>query len=70
MLRKNSFIVFFILIFLNITVSLSSDNIIKNIEIKGNKRIPTSFILNVAKKYLNLNISSASVLQLTKLLVG
>ena len=34
MLRKNSFIVF-ILIFLNITVSLSSDNIIKNIEIKG-----------------------------------
>ncbi len=68
MLRKNSFIVFFILIFLNITVSLSSDNIIKNIEIKGNKRIPTSFILNVAKKYINLNISSDDINQITKTL--
>ncbi len=66
MKRKNSFLIFFILIFFNINVSLSNDNLIKKVEIVGNKRIPISFISNITNKYLNLKISNDDINKITK----
>ena len=53
MKRINSFFIFVILIFVDISISFSNDYLIKKIEILGNKRIPASFITNLTNKYFN-----------------
>ena len=62
MKSTNSFLIFVILIFLDITVSFSNDYFIKNVEIIGNKRIPKSYITNITNKYFNKNITDEASL--------
>ena len=66
MKRTNSFFIFVILIFFNISISLSNDYFIKDVEIVGNKRIPTSFISNITNKYFNQKITDEDINILTK----
>ena len=66
MKRTNSFLIFLILIFFDISISFSNDYLIKKVEIKGNKRIPTSFITNITNKYFNKNITDDEINILTK----
>ena len=47
MKRTNSFLIFLILIFLDIKISFSNDYIIDKVEITGNQRIPSSYITNI-----------------------
>ena len=66
MKSKNSFLIFIILIFLDISVSFSNDYFIKKVEITGNKRIPTSFITNITNKYFNKKITDEEINLITK----
>ena len=66
MKSKNSFLIIIILIFLDINVSFSNDYLIKEIEITGNKRIPTSYITNITNKYLNKKITDEEINLITK----
>ena len=66
MRSKNSFLIVIILIFLDISVSFSNDYFIKNVEITGNKRIPSSFITNITNKYFNKKITDEEINLITK----
>ena len=66
MKSKNSFLIFIILIFLDISVSFSNDYFIKKVEITGNKRIPTSYITNITNKYFNKKITDEEINLITK----
>ena len=66
MKRTNSFFIFIMLIFFNISISLSNDYFIKKVEIFGNKRIPSSFISNITNKYLNQKITDEEINIITK----
>ena len=66
MKSKNSFLIFIILIFLDISVSFSNDYFIKKVEITGNNRIPTSYITNITNKYFNKKISDEEINLITK----
>ena len=64
--RTNSFLIFLILIFLDIKISFSNDYIIDKVEITGNKRIPSSYITNITNKYLNKKITDEEINLITK----
>ncbi len=66
MKRKNSFLIFVTLIFLDVSISFSSDYIIKKVEITGNKRIPISYITNIANQYINKKITDEEINLITK----
>ena len=66
MKRTNSFLIFVILIFLDASISFSNEYIIKRFEVKGNKRIPTSYITNITNNYLNKKITDEEINQITK----
>ena len=66
MKRINSFLIFVIFIFLNISITFSNDYLITKVEITGNKRIPTSFITNITNKYLNQKITDEEINIVTK----
>ena len=66
MKRISSFLIFLIVIFLNISISFSNDYLIKKVEITGNKRISTSFITNITNKYINQKINSDLINLITK----
>ena len=66
MKSTNSFLIFVILIFLDISVSFSSDYFIKKVEIIGNKRIPSSYIMNITNKYFNKKITDEEINLITK----
>ena len=66
MKRTNSFLIFLILIFLDIKISFSNDYIIDKVEITGNKRIPSSYITNITNKYLNEKITDEEINLITK----
>ena len=66
MKSKYSFLIFLILIFLDISVSFSNDYLIKKVEINGNKRIPSSYITNITNKYFNKKITDEELNLITK----
>ena len=66
MKRTNSFLIFLILIFLDIKISFSNDYIIDKVEITGNQRIPSSYITNITNKYLNEKITDEEINLITK----
>ena len=66
MKSRNSFLIFVILIFLNISISFSNDYFIKKVEVTGNKRIPTSYITNITNKYFNKKITDEEINLITK----
>ena len=66
MKSTNSFLIFVIVIFLDINVSFSNDYFIKKVEITGNKRIPSSYITNITNKYFNKKISNEEINLITK----
>ena len=66
MKSRNSFLIFVILIILDISVSFSNDYFIKKVEITGNKRIPSSYITNVTNKYINKKITDEEINLITK----
>ena len=66
MKRTNSFLIFLILIFFDVSISFSNDYLVKKIEILGNKRIPTSFITNLTNKYLNEKVTDEEINLITK----
>ena len=66
MKRTNSFLIFVIFIFLDISISFSNDYLIKKVEVTGNKRIPTSFITNITNKYFNKKITDEEINVITK----
>ena len=66
MKRTGSFLVFLILIFFEISISFSNDFFVEKVEIKGNKRIPTSYITNVTNKYFNKKITNEDINLITK----
>ena len=66
MKRTNSFLIFLILIFFDFNISFSNDYIINNVDIKGNQRIPSSYITNITNKYINDKITDEVINQITK----
>ncbi len=66
MKRKYSFLIFVILIFVDISVSFSNNYLIKKVEISGNKRIPASFITSITNKFFNQKITDEEINQITK----
>ncbi len=66
MKRTNAFLIFVLLIFLDVSISFSNDYLIKKVEITGNQRIPTSYITNIAKKYFNKKITDEEINLITK----
>ena len=66
MKSTNSFLIFVILIFLDISVVFSNDYFIKGVEITGNKRIPTSFIMNITNEFFNKKITDEEINLITK----
>ena len=66
MKRTNSFLIFLILIFLDIKISFSNDYIIDKVDITGNQRIPSSYITNITNKYLNEKITDEEINLITK----
>ena len=66
MKSTNSFLIFVLVILLDISISFSNDYLIKNVEITGNKRIPSSYITNITKKYVNQKISDEEINIITK----
>ncbi len=66
MKRTNSFLIFIILMILDISFSFSNDYLIKKVEIIGNKRIPSSYITNITNKYSNQKITDEEINLLTK----
>ena len=66
MKRTNSFLIFLLLIFLDINISFSNDYFIKNVEITGNQRIPSSYITNITNKYLDEKITDEQINLITK----
>ena len=66
MKSRNFFLIFVILIFLDISVSFSNDYFIKKVEITGNKRIPLSYITNITNKYFNKKITDEEINLITK----
>ena len=66
MKRTNSFLIFLILIFFDVSISFSNDYLVKKIKILGNQRIPTSFITNLTNKYLNEKVTDEEINLITK----
>ncbi len=66
MKRKKSFLIFVILLILDISISFSNEYQIKKVEISGNKRIPTSYITNITNKYFNQKITDEEINLITK----
>ena len=66
MKRKNSFLIFVILLILDISISFSNEYQIKKVEITGNKRISTSYITNITSKYSNQKITDEEINLITK----
>ena len=66
MKRTNSFLIFLILIFLDIKISFSKDYIIDKVEITGNQRIPSSYITNITNKFFNEKITDEEINLITK----
>lgn len=65
---RNIIYLFIIFLFFNLNTAFSSEFKIEKIEIKGNKRIPISFISNITNKYLNKKISNDDINNITKAL--
>ena len=65
---RNIINLFIIFLFFNLNTAFSSEFKIEKIEIKGNKRIPISFISNITNKYLNKKISNDDINNITKAL--
>ena len=66
MKKTNSFLVFTIILFLNTSISFSNDYLIKKVEIKGNKRIPETYITNITNRYINKKITDEEINLITK----
>ena len=66
MKKTNSFLVFIIILFLNTSISFSNDYLIKKVEIKGNKRIPETYITNITNRYINKKITDEEINLITK----
>ncbi len=66
MKKTNSFLIFLIILFLKTSISFSNDYLIKKVEIKGNKRIPESYITNITNRYINKKITDEEINLITK----